>query len=179
MDVRTAASLIRAAVPAGAATWADLGAGSGTFTLALATLLGPGGHVYAVDKDPSALEELREAVSNATLGTHITALQHDFRRPHEFPPLEGVVLANSLHFVTHDEQAGLLARLAGHLRPAGRLVVVDYDGRAANAWVPHPVSRRRLGELFKAIGLAAPSLAGSRRSRYGGTLYAAWSAVSG
>ncbi len=179
MDVRTAASLIRAAVPPGAATWADLGAGSGTFTLALATLLGPEGHVYAVDKDASALAELREAAASATLGARITPLQHDFRKPHEFPPLDGVVLANSLHFVPPDEQADLLARLTGHLRPAGRLVVVDYDGRAANAWVPHPVSQRRLTQLFKAIGLAAPSLAGTRRSRYGGTLYAAWSAVSG
>lgn len=179
MDVRAAATLIRAAVPAGSATWADLGAGSGTFTLALAALLGPQGRVYAVDKDPSTLDELRDAVGDAALGAQVIPLQHDFRKAHDFPPLDGVLIANALHFVAHDEQAAVLTQLKDYLRPAGRLVVVDYDGRAANAWVPHPISRSRLGELFTAIGLATPSLAGSRPSRYGGTLYAAWSAVSG
>ena len=179
MDVRTAAALIRAAVPTGSATWADLGAGSGTFTLALATLLGPQGRVYAVDRDPSTLAELRAAVADAALGAQVMLLQHDFRKAHDFPPLDGVLIANALHFVPPDEQAAVLTQLKEYLRPAGRLVVVDYDGRAANAWVPHPVSRRRLSELFSAIGLATPSLVGSRPSRYGGTLYAAWSAVSG
>jgi len=179
MDVRTAANLIRAAVPPGAATWADLGAGSGTFTRALLTLLGPKGRVVAVDKDASALAELRDAVGETALGARVVPLHHDFRKPHEFPPLDGVLLANALHFVAPDEQAAVLTRLKNSLRPEGRLVVVDYDGRAANAWVPHPVSQRRLADLFEAIGLAPPFIAGIRPSRYGGTLYAAWSAVSG
>ncbi len=58
MEQSDAVRLIGAAVPAGAATWADLGAGSGTFTLALASLLGPGGIVYAVDRDTDALRKL-------------------------------------------------------------------------------------------------------------------------
>lgn len=178
MDVRTAAGLIRAAIPHRAATWADLGAGSGTFTLALLTLLGPEGRVYAVDKDASVLDALRARVAGDTLGTRVIPLQHDFRKPHGFPPLDGVLLANALHFVPPDEQVEVLARVKGYLRPAGRLVVVDYDGRGANAWVPHPVSQQRLALLFRAINLSAPLLAGSRPSRYGGTLYAAWSAVS-
>jgi SAM-dependent methyltransferase len=178
MDVRTAAALIRAAVPTGSATWADLGAGSGTFTLALATLLGPQGRVFAVDKDPSALDELRDALDDAALGAQVIPLQHDFRKAHDFPPLDGVLIANALHFVAPEEQAAVLRRVKSYVRPGGRLVVVDYDGRSASAWVPHPVSKRRLAELFKAIALDVPSQAGSRPSRYGGTLYAAWSAVS-
>ena len=35
--------------------WADLGAGEGAFTLALADLLGPGAHITAIDKDARAL----------------------------------------------------------------------------------------------------------------------------
>lgn len=177
MDVRTAAGLIRAAVPAGSATWADLGAGAGTFTLALATLLGSQGRVYAVDKDPSALDDLRDALANSPLGAQVIPLQHDFRKTHDFPPLDGVLLANALHFVPPDEQAAVLRRVKSYLRPGGRLVVVDYDGRSASAWVPHPISQRRLAELFKSIAVDAPSQAGSRPSRYGGTLYAAWGAV--
>ena len=177
MDVHTAAALIRAALPPGSGTWADLGAGSGTFTLALATLLGPQGRVYAVDKDASALDELRDALADAASGAEVIPLQHDFRKAHDFPPLDGVLIANALHFVPPDEQAAVLRRVKSYLRPAGRLVVVDYDGRSASTWVPHPVSRRRLAELFRSIAVDAPSHAGSRPSRYGGTLYAAWSEV--
>jgi SAM-dependent methyltransferase len=176
MDVRTAASLIRAAVPARGGTWADLGAGSGTFTLALATLLGPEGRVYAVDNDASALAELHDALAGHPLGNQVLPLQHDFRRPHDFPSLDGVLLANALHFVPPDEQPDVLRRLAGYLTPAGRLVVVDYDGRGASSWVPYPISQRRLRELCAALSFAPPTVVGRRPSRYGGDLYAAWAA---
>ena len=48
--------LLRGAVEPGG-TWADVGAGSGAFTLALADLLGPGGRIVAVDRDAAALRE--------------------------------------------------------------------------------------------------------------------------
>lgn len=178
MDVDTAADLIRAAVPPGSATWADLGSGSGTFALALAALLGPDGRVFAMDNDGSALSDLRAAVATHPLGRQIIPLRHDFRKRFDFPALDGVLLANALHFVAPDEQADVLQLVKSYLRPTGRLLVVDYDGRAANAWVPYPVSRRALENLFKAVGLGSPSIAGTRPSRYGGTLFAAWGHVS-
>ena len=45
----------------GPATWADLGCGDGTFTLALASLLPAGSTIYAVDQDAAALRALPEA----------------------------------------------------------------------------------------------------------------------
>jgi SAM-dependent methyltransferase len=179
MDVREATALIRDAVPSGAATWADLGAGAGTFTMALASLLGLNAMIIAVDRDQSALVELRRAVKDAALGATVVPLHADFQKPMPLPPLDGALLANALHFVSTREQADVLARIAAHVRPHGRLVIVDYDGRAANPWVPFPVSSRRLGDLLQAIGAAAPAVVGRQPSRYGGTIYAAWSAVSG
>ena len=41
--------------------WADLGAGSGAFTLALRELVGPNAMIYAVDKDRTRLNELEGA----------------------------------------------------------------------------------------------------------------------
>ena len=64
MTTDEASELIRDAVltdhgePVGP-VWADMGAGSGTFTFALARLLGPEGRVVAVDREPAALESLR------------------------------------------------------------------------------------------------------------------------
>ena len=53
--------LLRAAVEPGG-TWADIGAGEGAFTLALADLLGPGGRIVAVDRDARALRANEAAV---------------------------------------------------------------------------------------------------------------------
>ena len=44
-------NLLRGALPQAGGTWADLGSGTGAFTLALAELVGPHGTVYSVDTD--------------------------------------------------------------------------------------------------------------------------------
>jgi trans-aconitate methyltransferase len=166
-----AAMLIAPAVPAHGSRWADLGAGTGTFTRALASLLAPGAEVYAIDRDPRAVAAL------ATAGARIIPLRADFADPRAWdalalPPLDGILLANALHFVA--DQAPVLARLAAGLRPGGRLVVVEYEGRPASRWVPYPVSSARLAALLPAW-MSAPVRAGSRPSAFGGTMYAAWS----
>ena len=114
MNVDDAAALIRAAVPRPGETWADLGAGTGTFTLALASLLGAAGRVIAVERDAAALASLRALGQRSSDGVApIAAVQGDFSRPLTLPaPLDGVLLANALHFVRDDDQA----RVVG-LRP--------------------------------------------------------------
>ena len=54
MDHADHVRLLREGVTRGG-TWADLGAGTGAFTLALAELVGPSGEVIAVDRDRGAL----------------------------------------------------------------------------------------------------------------------------
>ncbi len=48
-------ALLRGGIPGPGGVWADLGAGSGAFTLALAEQLGPSAEIYAVDADERAL----------------------------------------------------------------------------------------------------------------------------
>lgn len=57
MKTTEAASLIRKGIERPGGVWADLGAGSGTFTYALAELLGATGTVYAVDRVGAALPQ--------------------------------------------------------------------------------------------------------------------------
>ena len=57
-------------------TWADLGAGTGAFTLALADLVGPGGNVIAVDRDRGALHDLERALRPG--GATVRTLAADF-----------------------------------------------------------------------------------------------------
>ena len=52
-------SLLRAGVPSSGGIWADLGSGSGPFTLALADLIEPDGVIYSVDRDTHALRAHR------------------------------------------------------------------------------------------------------------------------
>lgn len=161
-----ALALLRAAVPAAdGETWADLGAGTGTFTRAVAALVGDEGRVFAVDADDRALAALRTRVPRATL------VRADVTRPLPLPPLDGVVMANVLHFVRDAE--GVLARVAALLRPGGRLVLVEYEGRRPSRWVPYPVSAARFRELVAGAGLAPPSVAATRPSAFGGEMYVA------
>jgi ubiquinone/menaquinone biosynthesis C-methylase UbiE len=117
-------------------TWADLGAGTGAFTLALAELVGPGGEVIAVDRDRGALRELEHAQRPG--GAAVRTLGADFTKPIDLPPLDGIVMANSLHFVR--DKAPVLALVHRMLRPSGLLLLVEYDADKANHWVPHPMS---------------------------------------
>ena len=173
VDPDAAASLIERAVPRCPSTWADLGAGTGTFTLALATLLGSGSEVVAVERDGAALDALRAAERRRTDGAKITMLAADFTQPLAVPDLDGVLLGNALHFVSGPEQSVLLKRLSQHVRPGGRFVVVEYEGRRPSRWVPYPVSFARLQQLAREAGLDDPVRVGSRRSLFGGDIYAA------
>ena len=167
MDHREAADLLADAIGPGAGVWADIGAGSGTFTRALRSLLRRGSRVYAVDNDPAAITAL------GSIGEDVIAIRSDFRKTLELPesPLDGMLFANSLHFVPDVEV--VLKRLVGLVRPGGRVVVVEYDRRSASPWVPHPVVSDRWPGLAAAAGLVNPRVTARRKSQYAGELYVA------
>ena len=174
MHAHDAVALIAGAVPTGAQTWADVGAGSGTFTRALAQLLGPPSRIYAVDRDARAVASLERWAANGA--ANVIPVAADFTRPFELPGLEGsrldgMLLANALHFVRDADE--VLGRLAARVRPGGRVVIVEYDRRAASRWVPYPIPPARLGALAASAGLAAPVITATRPSTFGGVLYVA------
>jgi len=177
MNVSDAIELIRDAVGVGAGVWADLGAGTGTFTRALTELLGPGSTVYAVDANARAVRALRELSSSSSGNVRVIALNADFTRPLEFPglmrggaPLDGILLANALHFVRDAER--VLSGLVTQLRPGGRVIVVEYDRREASQWVPYPITASRWLQLAETAGLTEPRITATRPSSYSGILYA-------
>jgi SAM-dependent methyltransferase len=151
--------------------WADFGAGSGAFTLALRDLAGPNVEIVAVDTDRSALRDLRAAMERRFPGTNLRLLAADFTRPLDLPPLDGIMAANAIHFVR--DQAALLRIWRGYLQPDGRLIVVEYDADDGNRWVPYPLSFRRLRAVAASAGFGHAVMLGSRPSRFLGTIYAA------
>lgn len=171
-----AEQLIRGAVPA-RGSWADLGAGAGVFTRALANLVGRDGSVLAVDRDESTGSALRalgnESQSSESLA-RISVQLGDFTAPLGVNELDGVLLANALHFVPYPDQAPVLRQLALSLKPQGRVVLVEYDRDRGNDWVPYPISRNTINAVAQSAGLSAPIDTGRMRSTFGGELYCIW-----
>jgi precorrin-6B methylase 2 len=98
-------NLLRDGVPGPGGLWADLGAGTGAFTLALADLIGPTGQIYAMDKDRSVLRRLEQAMHARFPATTVHCRVGNFTKRLDLPSLDGVVMANSLHFQRKKEAA--------------------------------------------------------------------------
>jgi SAM-dependent methyltransferase len=175
MDHADHVGLLREGIAEQGGTWADLGAGSGAFTLALADLLGPGAVVYAVDRDRRALAELESTMRTRFPETLLHSRVADFTRPLDLPSLDGVVMANSLHFVRYSQQEAAIRRVRGYLREGGRLVLVEYGTDRGNAWVPYPLSYSSWEDLAGRAGFADIRLLRTRPSRTLGEIYSALS----
>ena len=173
MDHSDHVNLLRDAIVQVGAVWADLGAGSGAFTLALADLLGAGGEIYAVDRDPSALRSNARAMHERFPETRVQYQAADFTLPLTLPPLDGIVMANSLHFQSNQE--AVVRSVHGYLRPGGRLIVVEYNIERGNFAVPHPVPYSRWERLARGAGFEHTKLLARRPSRF---LHEIYSAVS-
>jgi ubiquinone/menaquinone biosynthesis C-methylase UbiE len=163
--------LLRDGVDSRRRMWADLGAGEGAFTVALAELLGPGAHITAVDRDAGALRRTRDEMGRRFPSTPLEIVVADFTRPLELSGLDGIVMANSLHFVR--DKGSVLESVRGMLRPGGALVVVEYGADRGNQWVPHPFSFATWETLAAEAGFERTRRLETLPSRFLNTLYSA------
>lgn len=162
MDHADLVALLRDGVTATGGRWADLGAGEGNFTRALADLLGPDAHITAVDKDARALRAI-----SGEIETRVA----DFTKPLDLHDLDGVVMANSLHFV-RDKQPVLQA-VHSMLRRGGRLIIVEYGADHGNPWVPHPFTYEQWQKMAARAGFRNTRLLKTVPSRWLGSMYSA------
>jgi SAM-dependent methyltransferase len=165
--------LLRDGVTTTGGRWADLGAGEGAFTLALADLLGPGAHIIAVDRDRGAMRDLAAEVGRRFPATGIDVVVADFTRPLSLSGLDGIVMANSLHFVR--DKRPVVEKVRSMLQPGGALILVEYGADRGNPWVPHPISYPRWEQLAREAGFERTRMLHSVPSRYLGSMYSALS----
>lgn len=168
-------SLLEDAITDRGGRWADLGAGEGNFTLALADLLGPGAHITAVDRDAGALKRLAEQMGRRFPNAAVETVASDFTHALGLSGLDGIVMANSLHFVRN--KAPVLKSVRSMLRPGGKLIVVEYGTDHGNPWVPHPFSYERWEKMAAQAGLEKTRLLRTIPSRHLGSMYSAVSYV--
>ncbi len=171
MEHRDHVALIKAGVVG--KTWADFGAGGGAFTLALADCLGGQGTIYAVDQDRRALDEQQRIMRRDFPAIDAHYIVSDFTRKLDLPPLDGIIMANSLHFLR--EKSAVLQLLRTYLAAHGRLIVVEYNVDKGNMWVPYPFSYGTWEKLARQHGFTETSLLGRRPSRFLGEIYSALS----
>jgi predicted methyltransferase len=103
---------------------ADIGIGSGWFTIRLARRVGPNGLVYAEDVQRQMLEATRRRVSREGLKNVETILGTETNP--NLPPrtLDAILIVDTYPEV--DDRVTFLRNLAAALKPNGRIGVVNY-----------------------------------------------------
>ena len=107
----------------------DLGAGTGHYALAAASIVGGSGRVYAVDIQEDVLKTLRTEAAQRGL-SNIETIWGDFEKPGGTKlrdhSLDVVILSNTLFQLDHKE--GALGEIKRILKPGGKLLVIDWAG---------------------------------------------------
>jgi ubiquinone/menaquinone biosynthesis C-methylase UbiE len=135
----------------------DVGSGLGDVALIAAGIVGPGGAVVGVERDPDAVATARARVANEGCADHVAfhaeALD-DFEPAEPFDALVG-------RFVLQyqPDPAATLRRLAGFVRPGGIVAFhdMDFGSDKAVSWPPCELwdtCYGLLAELFDASGVA-------------------------
>ena len=112
---------------------ADIGAGTGIFSVPLARAVSPGGRVLSVEVDQDFLPIISGKARQAGL-QNITPVLGEFGDP-RLP--RGDVDVAFFHDVLHhiEQRQSYLQALGAYIKPGGRVVVVDYDMNVPG--VPH------------------------------------------
>lgn len=120
-------------------TVADVGAGTGYFTVRLAKAV-PSGKVYASDIEPDMVRHLGERAQKEGL-TNVTAVQGGAIDPNLPGPVHVVLVVDVLHHVA--DRPAFFAALAADLDDDGSVVIVDFKPDAPEG-TPGPPREHRL-----------------------------------
>jgi hypothetical protein len=139
------------------------------FTQALCSLLPDNSLVYAVDRDLSALNEIK--IDSRRVA--VEKILKDFIQDDlGVSNLDGILMANALHFAP--SPLSILKNLKKSLHISGRLILIEYDMTTANRWVPYPVSFQALTTMIGDSGFSSISKIAEYPSVYHrGNIYAA------
>jgi ubiquinone/menaquinone biosynthesis C-methylase UbiE len=131
---------------------ADIGAGSGVFSLPLARAVKPGGSVYAVDIDKELVDHVTEAATEQGL-TNVQGVVGQATDPGMPDNVDMAFINDVLHHI--ENRALYLKNLAEYLKPGGRIAVIEFTPEQS----PHKadptlvVSEAQTNEWMAAAGL--------------------------
>ncbi len=144
---------------------ADIGAGTGLYTLLMAPVVGEAGVVYAVDIEPRFLSIVSQRVADLDLENVVAVLSRE--DDVTLPPgsVDVVFIADTYHYFA--EPGAVMASVRQALAPGGRLFVIDYEFDPAEVGDPSRdhirFGKDQLVEEIEGFGFAfveAPAVAG-------------------
>jgi ubiquinone/menaquinone biosynthesis C-methylase UbiE len=111
---------------------ADIGSREGFFTIRMAPIVGDSGHIFAVDIDADALEDLHRNIAERKL-TNITPVYSVAGNPMlPAKTFDAILVRNTYH--EFNEPLSMLAHIKKALKSDGRLVIAEpIDGDLADA----------------------------------------------
>jgi arsenite methyltransferase len=108
-------------------TVADIGSGSGYFTLRLAAAVGDTGRVYGVDIDPDMIRHLNRRVRDAAVRNVQTVLSEPDDPLLADASIDRFVIVDTWHHI--EKQPEYLALMKKMLKPGGQVVMIDFQKR--------------------------------------------------
>jgi ubiquinone/menaquinone biosynthesis C-methylase UbiE len=130
---------------------ADIGAGSGWFTVRAAQRVGPTGAVLAEDINPLAIEAIGKRALKEDLSNVRTVLgsPDDPRLP--TGSVDALLMLKVYHEIAHP--LVFLKALKPALRAGAKVGIIDRNGNGANHGLDHDVVVKEMGEAgFKLVG---------------------------
>lgn len=133
---------------------ADIGSGSGYFTLPFARAVGPKGKVFAVDIEPGMIEHVRKRAreERAEAIEPVLAAPDDPKLPPGSTDL--VFICDTWHHI--GGRVAYLRRLRPDLRPGARVAIVDFDKRPLPVGPPpeEKLAREEVVNEFREAGFS-------------------------
>jgi ubiquinone/menaquinone biosynthesis C-methylase UbiE len=113
-------------------TVADVGAGSGYYTMLLSKAVGPGGRVYATDIQPEMLDLIRKKLESTRTSNVEVVLGTSTESRLPDRAIDLALMVDVYHELAQPQ--AFLRSLKRALKPDGRLVLIEF--RKESAWVP-------------------------------------------
>ncbi len=113
---------------------ADIGSGSGTFSIPMAKAIAPNGILYAVDIDAKMLDYVAERAKKEGVTNLRTVLGVDDDPKLPVKDLDVAFFHRVLHMIEHRQS--YLNDTARYMKPDGRIVVIDKNPeQSPNSWM--------------------------------------------
>lgn len=122
---------------------ADIGAGTGLYSLLFARAVGPSGEVYAIDIEPRFLKLINQRAEDLELQNVAAVLSRLNSITLPQASIDVAFISDTYNYIT--DPAELMASVKTALRPGGRLYILDFDAPAAQPRPP-ALQHIRLGQ---------------------------------
>lgn len=104
---------------------ADIGAGTGLYTLLFSEIVGEGGAVFAVDIEPRFLKLINQRAEEFGLNNVVSVLGREDSITLPPASVDAAFIADTYHYF--DDPAAIMTTVRDALRPGGSLYIVDFD----------------------------------------------------